>query len=108
MADGYSALFWMAYRDQHQPCEPFDSRDCALYPYLAWAEAHFQGGPPPWHLAGQDSPLTWEAQASEANYAGLSVIDPSLPAERCSAPHTWHAAEMFLYLWHSPTPSAAR
>lgn len=106
LADSYSALFWMDYRDQHQHSEPFTPRDCALYPYLAWAEAHFHGAPPPLHLAGQDAPLTWETEASEANYAALDLIDLALPATRCSAPHTWHAAEMFLSLWHHPTPAA--
>lgn len=106
--DTYSALFWMAYRDQHQPGEAFSLREGELYPYLAWAEAHFHGAPPPMHLAGQHAPLTWETEASEANYAGLGVLDPALPVTRHAAPHTWHAAEMFLYLWHHLTPAAVR
>jgi hypothetical protein len=50
-------------------------------------------------------PLSWEAEASQAKYAGMTRIDPKYVERRLCAPHTWHAAEMFLYLLErSDTP----
>jgi hypothetical protein len=43
-------------------------------------------------------PLTWEQHAGETNYAGMNVVAPVYARQRLSVPHTWHAAEMFLYL----------
>ena len=72
-----------------------------LYPYLAWAEAHFHGRPPPMDLSG-GAPLTWEARASEADYGRMAAVLPGHAEARISLPHTWHAAEMFLYLIEGP------
>lgn len=97
--DSYSALFWMDYRDQHVASPAFSARDRESYPYLAWAEAHFHGWEPPMQLAGDGTGLlTWEAEASEADYEGMAVADPALVARKVCVPHSWHAAEMFLYL----------
>jgi hypothetical protein len=49
-------------------------------------------------LSSRDYPLTWEAKASQARYAGLAVLDPVLAKEKISPPHSWHAAEAFLLL----------
>ena len=46
----------------------------------------------------RDDPLTWEQRASQANYAALTVLDRAYVEARLSAPHTWHAAEVFLYV----------
>jgi len=100
VADSYSALFWMDWRDRHVPTEPFGERSRELYPYLAWAEAHFHGWPPPMELAGA-APITWEARASEADYGRMSAVSAGHVEARVSLPHTWHAAEMFLYLVES-------
>lgn len=98
--DSYSALFWMDYRESHVPTPTmFSPLDSERYPYLTWAEAHFHRAPPPLHLAGNGIPLTWETEASEAHYAGMRVVSDGYAAQRHAAPHTWHAAEMFLYLW---------
>ena len=93
--DGYSALFWMDYREQHVPGK--DSDDRGRYPYLGWACDHFHGtrkSP----LSNRDYPLTWEAHASGAHYDGLKIIAPILAERKISPPHTWHAAEAFLLL----------
>jgi hypothetical protein len=93
--DSYSSLFWMDYRDQH--VAGGEAADRELYPYLSWATGHFFGtkkGP----ISDQDYPLTWESHASQANYSGMTVIDPVFTAKKTCAPHTWHAAEIFLYL----------
>ena len=100
--DAYSALFWMDYQDQHVPGPRFPDSLAVPYPYLKWAEAHFYNEPPPFELAGRSSPLTWEAEASQANYAAQSRFFPTLALERRAAPHTWHAAEMFLLLASEP------
>jgi hypothetical protein len=92
--DYYSALFWMDDRETHVPGPPVIAADNADYPYLQWAEAHFHGSPPPWDLLGKGDWLTWEANASHADY---SQPDGS-PGERICTPHSWHAAEAWLYL----------
>ncbi|GBC98082.1 hypothetical protein HRbin17_00577 [bacterium HR17] len=102
--DPYSALFWMDFREHHIPCERFSAHTKMLYPYLAWAEAHFYDELPPEALDELVSPLTWEAQASQAEYWRLKALaDASIIADddvccQVARPHSWHAAEMFLYL----------
>ncbi|TVR52427.1 MAG: hypothetical protein EA425_05020 [Puniceicoccaceae bacterium] len=96
--DNYSALFWWDFRQQHVPGAGFDAASRVRYPYLGWAEDHFHGRPPPLDLLRMNAPLTWEAEASEADYSALAALDPGLEARRIALPHTWHAAEAFLYL----------
>ena len=95
MADGYSALFWMDYQDTYVPGK--DSDDRGAYPYLGWACDHFHGAKKS-PIGNRDYPLTWEQNASQANYDGLKVLDPIYVQQKLSAPHTWHAAEAFLYV----------
>jgi inosine-uridine nucleoside N-ribohydrolase len=95
VADSYSSLFWMDYRDQH--VAGTEAADRGLYPYLGWATDHFLGrklSP----VSNRDYPLTWEIQASQANYDGMEVVHPVFSTQKTSAPHTWHSAEVFLYL----------
>lgn len=95
VADSYSALFWMDYKDSYVAGKDHENRDA--YPYLGWACDHFHGtrkSP----LGNRDYPLTWEQKASEADYRPLAIIDPIYVSEKLSAPHTWHGAEAFLYL----------
>lgn len=100
--DSYSSLFWWAYRDRHVPGPAFDEVTRDLYPYLAWAEAHFHGLELPLELAGRGYPLSWEAEASQAAYRGMARVDPEYTERRLCAPHTWHAGEMFLSLLERP------
>jgi len=95
VADSYSSLFWMDFRDQHAAGTKVT--DHGFYPYLGWATDHFLGqklSP----ISNRDYPLTWEIQASQADYAGMAIIDPIFVERKTSSPHTWHAAEVFLYL----------
>lgn len=94
--DAYSALFWWAYKDQHVPTEPFSARSRALYPYLGVAEDHFASRPLDTSLIASGYPLTWEAQASQADYPSIARANPVLADKRICMPHTWHAAELFL------------
>jgi hypothetical protein len=95
IADSYSALFWMDYRDAYVPGRDADDR--ANYPYLGWASDHFYGqrrSP----ISDRDYPLTWEAEASQARYQGMALVSEEFVKRKLAAPHTWHAAEVFLYL----------
>jgi hypothetical protein len=94
LLDSYSVLFWWDFRDRHVAVERFQGSD---YPYLNWAEAHFLCEASA-SLGDLDYPLTWEANASQARYADLASLLPAYAAEKLAAPHTWHAAEMFLCL----------
>ena len=97
LADGYSALFWMDYRDTYVAGKDADDR--GHYSYLGWACDHFHGvkkSP----ISNRDYPLTWESQASQANYDGIKLLSPIYARNKIAAPHTWHAAEVFLYLWN--------
>ncbi|MDD4890314.1 MAG: hypothetical protein PHU85_10330 [Phycisphaerae bacterium] len=98
IADSYSSLFWMGYRDRHVPAGRFNQRQRESYPYLAWAEAHFHGTPPPMELSSPGYPMTWEAAASQAEYAAMAWVGQDFTDRRICMPHSWHAAEMFLYL----------
>ncbi len=92
--DSYSALFWMDDKESHVAGPPSIDLGNTHYPYLQWAEAHFHGTPPPYELLGRGKWLTWESNASHADY---TPADGSLGEPICT-PHSWHAAEAWLYL----------
>ena len=100
--DSYSALFWMDYRDQHVDGPNFTPESVAKYPYLGWAEAHFHRRPHP-APNPESGILTWEGAGSEAEYwrldelAKLGLNTAGQAKHKMCTPHTWHAAEMFLY-----------
>ncbi|GAB2602592.1 hypothetical protein [Spirosoma areae] len=100
--DSYSSLFWWDYKKEHVDGKKFDDGSSTNYPYLVWAEDHFYsraGVPETRGIVGNlDYPLSWEQQASDAHYPGLTVLDKSLVKQKLAFPHTWHAAEMFLLL----------
>lgn len=93
--DTYAALFWWDYKSLDAKSQPILKED--NYPYLQWASNHYtrkkQG-----LISNQDYPLTWEAKASAANYKGIAVISSEYVKNSLAAPHTWHAAEVFLML----------
>ena len=96
--DDYGPLFWMR-REWIGPeaaatAVSYDAR----YPYLWWAKAHFHRLPVPAEWRVPASPLTWERHASRADYGAIAPLSAAWAEARFSAPHTWHAAEMFLYL----------
>ena len=95
--DPYSVLFWMDFNKEHVQGRGFSKNGMKNYPYLGWAEAHFHGWPAPMSVEEQ-YPLTWEAHASQANYAGMKLVSKEYTDRKICAPHSWHAAEMFLYL----------
>ena len=98
--DSYSALFWMDYKNAYVPGDA-DERE--NYPYLGWACDHFHRAKKS-PISNRDYPLTWEAKASQADYKAISALSPEYARRRLAAPHTWHAAEVFLYLWEMRQP----
>ena len=95
VADGYSALFWMDFKDSYVSGKDADDR--GNYPYLGWACDHFHGAKKS-PIGNRDYPLTWEAKASQAHYDGIKVVSEEYAKVKLAAPHTWHGAEVFLYL----------
>jgi hypothetical protein len=98
VVDGYSALFWMDFKNVHVPGHDADDRKD--YPYLGWACDHYYGAKKS-PISNRDYPLTWEAQASQAHYEGIRPVSETYAAQKLAAPHTWHAAEVFLYLFEN-------
>jgi hypothetical protein len=97
MKDTYSALFWWDFKDQHVDSGRFGINDNQNWPYLVWAEGHFYSEKKGW-VSNQDYPLSWESNASQADYQGMKILGQVYVDQKLSVPHTWHAAEMFLYL----------
>ncbi len=95
--DDYGGLFWM---DGHR--EPYDGAYCERYPYLSWSRAHTAGfAMDTAHLdmlKNPAYPISYETEASQADYEALRPFLPDYADARTAAPHTWHASEMFLYL----------
>jgi len=99
ISDSYSQLFWMDYKDEHIDCERFSKESIELYPYLGWAQAHFYDMGFGEDTSFSKSPLTWECQASQANYEGIRKLSTIYADAKYCSPHTWHSAETFLYLY---------
>jgi hypothetical protein len=96
MEDSYAALFWWAYKADDAPGQPLIADD--KYPYLQWASSHYAGAKGG-RLSDRDYPLTYEAEASQAKYEGMEWVDFKYVQDRVCAPHSWHAAEAFLFLY---------
>lgn len=100
--DNYSSLFWWDYKDAYMEgtkdaYKSYRDIDKLFYPYIGWSADHFHGtsnGP----VSNRDYPLSWEQRASQANYPAMNRVSAVYSKLKLSAPHTWHAAEMFLYL----------
>lgn len=92
--DSYNSIFWM---DGHTE-EPAEHGYNWKYPYLSWAKIHTMRQKPDDKYLHCAYPISSETRASEADYEKLRPLFPEYADNRCAAPHTWHAAEMFLYL----------
>ena len=98
LSESYASLSWF-----DGDCDGYgdDFRNKAFdeyYPYLSWARWHFYNEDVPAETLEITYPLTWEAHASAADYNGIRQLSESYADNKLAAPHTWHAAEMFLYL----------
>ena len=95
--DSYARMFWMD-KNGIELETPFDNKYNEWYPYLTWAVYHFNGDEIPKELLKIKYPMSWEICASEANYDLIAPLSEEYAKNKCSAPHSWHAAEMFMYL----------
>ena len=97
--DDYADLFWMDGAEADAGGQEISVAD-ELYPYLNVARAHRLGLSLKQEAPdAQAYPISWEKEASEAAYDRNLPFLPGYAAERIGAPHTWHAAEQFLYLY---------
>ena len=95
--DSYARMFWMD-KSEVETETPFENRYDEWYPYLWWAVRHFNNEPIDEGLLEIKYPMSWEICASEANYPDIAPLSEEYAKNKCGAPHSWHAAEMFLYL----------
>lgn len=68
------------------------------WPYLSWARARYYGDKAGALMGNREYPLAWETGACCALYAANEVISTQHGSTKAGSPHTWHGAEMFLYL----------
>jgi hypothetical protein len=105
--DRYATLCW--WDSQQEPvgdpapsAQKADAVASQHFPYLDWAEDHYnsRAGNPERRgmVANLDYPLSWEQQASHAHYPGMMMLDKELFRKKLVLPHSRHAAEMFLLL----------
>ena len=95
--DSYARMFWMN-RNFVERETSYANEYNDLYPYLWWAVKHFELEPIEEKYLEITYPMSWEQEASQANYEGIRQLSNAYADNKFSAPHTWHAAEMFLYL----------
>ncbi|MBO4983773.1 MAG: hypothetical protein J6D23_06910 [Clostridia bacterium] len=95
--DNYARMFWMD-RDGIERETKYENEYNWLYPYLWWAVKHFEKEPIDKEYLEIRYPMSWEKEASQANYEEIRQLSNIYADNKFSAPHTWHAAEMFLYL----------
>ena len=94
LEDDYQNLTWWSnYQTKNNKVYDHDYR----YPYLSMAEYHKlkQGS---FYVTDSLYPLSWEKDASEADYQKLSIIGQSYVTNKISPTHSWHASEMLLFL----------
>ena len=95
--DSYARMFWMS-RDSVERSTEYINEYNWLYPYLWWAVKHFENEPIDQEFLQITYPMTWEKEASQALYEDIRQLSNIYADNKFSAPHTWHGAEMFLYL----------
>ena len=95
--DRYARMFWMD-KTKVETATPFENEYDEFYPYLTWATYHFNGDDFDKSLIEIKYPMSWEINASQANYDLIAPLSEEYAKNKCSAPHSWHAAEMFMYL----------
>ncbi|MBQ2736938.1 MAG: hypothetical protein IJF26_05870 [Clostridia bacterium] len=95
--DSYARMFWMDRSDVERETY-FENKYDKLYPYLTWAVMHFENEEIDKELLDIQYPMTWEIEASQAKYEKIAPLSENYAKGKCGAPHSWHAAEMFMYL----------
>ncbi|MBR2024504.1 MAG: hypothetical protein IKA02_01705 [Clostridia bacterium] len=95
--DSYARMFWMD-KKEVEVDTPYNNEYDEKYPYLSWARYHFNGDEIDEKLLEIKYPMSWEIDASQAIYENIAPLSQNYADNKCAAPHSWHAAEMFLYL----------
>ena len=95
--DSYARMFWMDTEQVERETE-YANEYTWLYPYLWWAVKHFEKEPIDEKYLEITYPMSWEKEASQANYEGIRQLSKNYADNKFSGPHTWHASEMYLYL----------
>ena len=95
--DSYARMFWMDRRGIETETE-YQNDYNRLFPYLWWAVKHFENEAIDEEFLELSYPMSWEKKASQAKYEQISQLSKVYADNKFSAPHTWHASEMFLYL----------
>ena len=94
--DPYADLIWWDFMPEGGA--KGQSKPNAKYPYLGWAQAHYYRDTAGALFNKEDTPLSWEVDASKADYDGMALVAPKYKDTKTCVPHAWHAAEMFLYI----------
>ena len=95
--DSYARMFWMDKREVEKET-PYSNEYNEKYPYLTWAVWNFNDEKEYESYLDIKYPMSWEIEASEAEYQNIAPLSQSYADNKCSAPHSWHAAEMFMCL----------
>ncbi|MBO5212450.1 MAG: hypothetical protein J6B60_02815 [Clostridia bacterium] len=95
--DSYAYMFWMD-RAGIDTSTPYENEYNEWYPYLWWAVKHFKKEPIDEKYLEIKYPMSWEICASEARYELIAPLSEEYAKNKCGSPHSWHAAEMFMYL----------
>lgn len=82
----------------------FDGKSGELYPYLKWTEAHFKRKEIPGGLIHRPYPLTWEAEAIQADYEGMRIISSRVcRRQNRGAPHMAPRRCFYIYSGNKAT-----
>ena len=95
--DSYARMFWMD-RSEVERDTYFANEYDEKYPYLTWAVDHFENNPVNESRIEIKYPMSWEIDASQAKYPEIAPLSEEYAKNKCGTPHSWHAAEMFMYL----------
>ena len=95
--DSYARMFWMN-KTEVETTTPYANDYCEKYPYLTWAVWHFNGDKVDEKYLEVKYPMSWEIEASEANYEAIASLSSEFAKNKCGSPHSWHSAEMFMHL----------
>ena len=91
--DSYTQMTWWSdYEPQEK--KPIESQ---AYPYLSYATRH-KLGEGTITMNSDLYPLSWEIDASQANYDNYEGIDNEIKTGKISPLHTWAASELLLWI----------
>ncbi len=93
--DGYTSTIW--WYDTNSDGKQMKNENLIHYPYLAWAQYH-KNHKGDLYIGGSLYPLSYEQNASMAQYDNMKYLNESFRISKLTPTHTWSAAEMLLFL----------